>query len=275
MLIDTLTIGTYASGFLISRLEGFDFPEIDIDIVSRGSWHGARLGRYKYDRRIMSIEIEIWGSNASDFETKRRQLELALRLTGGLKTVKFTTRQGLNLQFDAILNSKFSAPYKKGAVITCIARVEFVAPYPFLVAQSAQTPELPIFEGGGFAIPFDIPLDMSNTESETSIFVTNNGNAIAFPTIRIYGIIENPSIINNTTGEGISITYTLEGVDDYIDIDLYNRTAVLNGATNIKQHVTGDWFALMAGSNELRLTASSSGTGARAVVTFRDSYLGI
>lgn len=271
--ISNIILGGYDSGFLFTKFSGFGFPEVRVDVQNRGNYHGAVLGMRKYGRRSMTIEGEIVGLSAADYENKRRALQQALGYDSGLKTVIFNTRGGLSVQADVIVSSALDLPYQAGKIIRGDFRIEFVAPYPYLVGETEKTETLDMFSGGGGAIPAGVPFDMS-TGGSGAVEITNAGNGDAYPTIEIHGAITNPNVTNETTGKSLSIVYDLAD-GDYIVVDMYNRTVLLNGSNNILQYASGDWWTLEPGVNSVKLTASANGENASADVIFRDAYLGI
>jgi len=273
-VINNLTIGTYASGYLFTRLSGFDFPDTTVEVKSRGTYHGAVIGDKYYGRRVMTIEGEILGDTPSDYETKRRALEQALDILNDEQTITFTCRSGLVVQADVILSKKIEAGYEAGKMIRGNFRIELISAYPFLLGSTENVEEVTIGTGGGGAIPMAIPFDMTAGATGDTV-IANDGNAPAFPTIRIYGAIENPTLTNLTTGKTLSVNYTLTAETDYIDIDIYNRTAKDASGNNIKRYVTGDWWTLAVGNNSIKLTGSNASDGQLAEITYRDSYLGV
>ena len=271
--ISSLTIGTWTSGYLFKSLSGFDFPAPRIDIKYRGNKDGARLGSYFYGDRTMSIEGEIVGSSASDYETKRRALQAAFCIGEGLKTMTIVTRGGTTLTSSVIV-TRLELPYTAGKIIRGDFRIEVKSPYQNLLGETLNSQEVVPYEGGGGAIPAGVPFDMSagGTGAQT---LANDGNAYAWPTITIIGGIENPSVQNQTTGKSISITYTLGSSTDNIVLDFYNRTCIINGSINGLQYVSGEWFPLISGNNAVILTAGSNTGSAKATVEWYDEYLGI
>lgn len=272
--IGNITIGTYVSGYLIKKLAGFDFPQVRVGVIDRGNYHGARFSNAYYGRRVMSVDGEIIGSSPEDYELKRRAMEEALCLYDGVKQLNITTKSGLLLKADVVVNSQFEAPYEAGKAIRGEFRIELVAPYPFLKSLDENNEEILILNSGGGAIPMAIPFSLA-LGSEVSEPIENLGNGHAFPTVRIHGTIENPSLINQTSGKTLSITYDLATDGDYIDLDFYNRTALLNGTTNVMQYVSGEWWTLAPGENSIKLTVASAGSAAKAAFEWNDSYLGV
>lgn len=272
--LGSVTLGTYSSGYIIEKLKGFDFPEVNVDVSNRGQYHGARLNSYAYGERMYTINAKIYGDTASEFETRRQALQKALDIHSGEQTMTFATRGGLSLQADVIANAKFGVSYQKGSNMWSDVIIQLVSQYPFILSQTLNSEEVTPFSGGGFGIPFGIVFSMGVGGSGVAT-VTNDGNGRAYPTITIQGPIENPSIQNTTTGETFSFIYTLSTSTDSIIVDTYNRTAMLNGATNIKQYFSGDWLTLASGDNSIKLSGSSTNANTKATFSYRDHYLGI
>lgn len=272
--IGATTIGALSSGYIFDKLTGFDFPKTNVTMRDRGHYHGARLGNYNYGRREFTIEGTIYGDTESDFETKRRALQQVLDLYNGTQTILITTKSGLTLQADAIVKTELGQPYEKNKVFMGTFFINMVAAFPYLLSQTLNSEDVAVADGGGGAIPATIPFSLG-TGGTGATTVANDGNAYAFPTIKIYGVIENPSVQNVTTGKQCALTYTLSSSGDYIEIDTYNRTVLLNGVTNIRQYFSGDWLTLAPGDNDLKLSSASYGGSALANFEYRDSYLGI
>jgi hypothetical protein len=267
-----LTFGPWSTGITIDDHFGFDFPVVRTDIKDFGNADGAKLGSYLYGSRKMAIEGRIIGDDVSDFEAKRRSMQSALNIRKGLQRAVITTQSGLIVRSDVILTEPMGMDYKQGEAIRCPFRLEMVAPYPFLLGNEIKTNTIVSGEGGGGAVPSEIPFELTGADISGNN-VTNNGNTEANFTARIYGGVTNPVLRNATTDEQLSITYALDA-DDYIDLDFRLHTARLNDNLNVFQYVSGDWWKIQEGVNSLKLLGASF-TGGYATVTFQDHYLGI
>lgn len=270
-----LTIGTLESGYTFKSLKGFDNPTVRINVKDNGNYHGARFGSAYYGARVITIEGEILGSSPEDYEEKRRALGQAYTILNGLQTVTFITRGGLTVKADCIVNSRIEIPYEKGLMQRGDFRIELIAPFPFFLGSSTQTHTVYVFEGGGATIPAEIPLTFSDSLA-SDIDINNLGNVEAYPIIKLYGIMNDPVIRNNTSGLQLSIDYNLDTEDKYIEIDTYRRTAKRGDTgANIFANVTGDFWTLKTGINNIVLSASSYGEGARAEIVYQYHYLGL
>ncbi len=100
----------------------------------------------------------------------------------------------------------------------------------------------------------------------------NAGNKPATAIIRLQNVI-NPVVVNDTVSKKLTFTATINS-PDYYDIDLRNRTVILNGTANRRGTVQGtsQWFLLQPGDNLLRLLGSA-GTGTPTMtVTYRPAW---
>jgi hypothetical protein len=270
-----LTIGELDSGYIFKTLSGFDYPTIRTNVKEKGNYHGARFGSAYYGARVMTIEGEILGTSPEDYEIKRRALGQAFTILNGLQQVTFTTRAGLVLRADCIVNNRLEIPYSAGLMQRGTFRIELVAPFPFFLSSTTNTTTVYVFEGGGAEIPAELPLTFSDSLA-SNVDINNLGNVEAYPIIRIHGVITDPLIKNNTSDLSLSLDYTLSTTAQFIEIDTYNHT-VKRGDTgaNIFSSATGDFWTLKTGLNNVVLSASSYGEGARAEIIYQYHYLGL
>lgn len=269
-----LTIGALDSGFIFKSLAGFDYPTVRMNVKENGNYHGARFGSAYYGARVMTIEGEILGDDPDDYEEKRRALGQAFTILNGLQQVTFTTRGGLILKADCIINNRLEMPYEAGLMQRGSFRIELIAPFPFFLSSTTQTSTVYVFEGGGAEIPAELPLTFGDSLA-SDVDINNLGNVEAYPIIRLHGIMTDPVIKNNTSDLLLSLDYTLSTTEQYIEIDTYRRT-VKRGDTgaNIFASATGDFWTLKTGINNVVLSASSYGEGARAEIIYQYHYLG-
>lgn len=114
------------------------------------------------------------------------------------------------------------------------------------------------------------------TPSDGSCHITNGGNRPTGAIIQIFGPIRNPSVVHDTSGRQLSFNIELIA-DQYLTIDLRNRTVRLNDSANRRHTMlsTSRWFLLPPGENSLRLLGVDPTSGApdpMMVVTARGAY---
>lgn len=269
-----LTMGELDTGYVFSSLTGFDMPSVRVDVKPRGSFEGARLGMYNYSYRVMRVEGMIYANGKADYETKRRAMQQAFTVTGGLKTLTIVTRGGSTYEVDCMVQSALSQDYKSGQMAHGTFRLELVAPFPYIYSNTEETIEISTFSGGGGEIVMSIPFSLGNGGTGLQT-ITNNGTSTIYPELIFYGDIESPSLQNQTTGETINVNYDLPSASDFVRINTYDRTALYNDSTNIAGSISGTWITLQPGDNQLSLSGTGAAPSAKVAVIYKDSYLGI
>lgn len=250
----------------VGNMEGFEYPEVINVIDDISGMGGALYVTSKFGRRRLSWE----GLIRSDVQESRRDLIQSVR-AGNLKTIKFATCDGVEVQAD-IEVEKVLMPYKNGRTKYLI---EAVAPDWRFFSQTLHSVE---FETttvyGGLSIPATIPMSFSGAGASSNI-LNNAGTEIANPTFLINGAGTKFTIGNQTTGEQFVIEYTLTG-SQYIEVSTLNRTILLNGVTPIYSSlITGDFWSIAPGDNTITFLATGKDASTLLTIQYRDAYLGI
>jgi hypothetical protein len=108
--------------------------------------------------------------------------------------------------------------------------------------------------------------------------VTNSGNFKASPTFKIYGQIEAPAILNETTGKEFAFksTTTIANGDYYV-VDMTKKTIVDSSGNNKFNELdpSSDWITIEPGDNWLQLKNQSIGLteAASLEIQFRDAWI--
>lgn len=119
---------------------------------------------------------------------------------------------------------------------------------------------------GGMTFPLVFPLVFGSTGSGGALTVTNAGTAYTAPRFHITGPVTNPTILNETTGQSISVAIVLAS-GDYLDIDTADRSVVLNGTASRYSSLTAtQWFSLGPGATNIKYLASISSASTLDVI---------
>lgn len=130
-----------------------------------------------------------------------------------------------------------------------------------------------VVENGGYDTPYDLPVDWEQGGAPT--IVTNNGNAIYYPTITLTGDGTDPRLTNLATGESFELDLSVVPGDEIV-IDMYNRTVTLNGSDIIgNKTIDSVWWGLLPGANAIALTSDSASDELEAEITWRNGVTGI
>ena len=259
-------------GTIIRKMEGFEYADVIPSIDDVAGPYGATYITSKHGVRRCSIEGDLISEDV--YEVRRRLLN-ALRQTGTIKLIKFTTYDSLDLQFEAEV-VKVLNPYTHKVHSYLI---EFKAPDWRFYSQTLKTYDLTqTVLRAGASIPASIPWAIpASTDPMTELnnIIINEGNETTDPVFTITGPGTEFTITNQTTNQSLVLDRTLVSEDEVV-IDVKNRTVVLNGNTNVYPDVSGDFWSLIPGENELRFFVSSGLTvDTNLNVSYRDAYAGV
>ena len=231
------------TGNQIGTLEGWEYPTIISAIDDIPGNKGALYINSKFGRRRFSIE----GYIPSQTLAQRIAMGLALRQTGTIKTMTFTTLNSLTLQaYVEVL----SLDYKYSNKCTSFL-IELVAPDPRFYSQTLHDTEL---------------------DDSDSKVITNTGNEITSPSIKLLGAGANWVISNTTTGKSFTLARSISGTD-YVTINTADRTVLLNGVTSVFPDFDGDFFTLDPGANTITSTVTGGDATTEIHVYYRDAYI--
>lgn len=135
-----------------------------------------------------------------------------------------------------------------------------------------------ITTGGGVEAPVEAPVGFTAADGGQAI-VNNDGDYEAPFVATIYAngaAVVNP-IIEDLAGSWRIVTDGLSlGTTDWLEIDVQNRTVLLNGTSSRFQYIDFAqtiWGLLPEGASTVRLRGSSVGDPSYASITFRPAYL--
>jgi len=261
------------SGYLVRELVGFSLPDKDHISARAPQQHGATYLNTFFRPRECSMIIHVKGCNAADFQAKHRAL---VRAMNPLDDCQLRIETDGGIRYTLNCRPVTAMETERLNAITSDILVQLIADDPFF-----HTPE----EDEDFAsaivpgllIPFVLPAVIRSGGQEASITITNDGHILTYPVITINGPGTNPDIINDTTGETLTVEEIVAD-GDTLTVDMGERTAIITGAggaeTNVLGSVSGTWWALQPGTNAIRITSEAVGafTG---IITYTERYLAV
>lgn len=265
------------------QIKGLETPGIRHSSIDRPVSDGAITVSHLYGGRLISMIGNVHGQNSSEYRSRRMELIRSVRIRredGEIIPIefRFTTDNDLELSCEVLVDSfDFPDEYMNFGQY----KLDLFANTHILLSQAQKSTNIFLFTGGGFTIPFEVPLDMSEDASTVSILV-NDGNAPASPHFTFFGPLTNPILTNETNGEQIKVNRTI-GSGERVEVDTRegNQTVLFFTATddlegdNILQDFQGDFMKLSRGGNYIRLTNPTINNEAFVQVRWHDSYLGV
>lgn len=253
---------------------GGSFPGVSYNAFDRGPSFGRKLSRIQARSFTILTEWVILGSSFADLVTERSSFIqlLGAILESGTATLKITRSNGTTLQIE-VKAVKVTGAAKPEDGVSSPLLVEFEAEYPFFQSVEQYVSEIGLFAGGGMAIPMGIPMSMGVAGvAETTIVA--GGNYPAYPLIKLIGVMDTPTLRNNTAGKQLTIAANLNTTGKFVLIDTFLRTVVNEAGSNVRGTHSGDFWTLAVGSNSIRLSATSGSSG-KAIISYRNHHLNI
>lgn len=269
-------------GFVIfPDIQGMEIPTVRLPSFNRPNLDGAFVPNQLYGGRLISFIGKVYADTIATYRTRRRTLEAACqikRVSGILApiTLKFKTMDNLLLQVE-VYTRKFT--FKDKQLLHGNFRLDLFAPSVYIESQELYSENLFIFSGGGMGIPMGIPMDMG-VGGDVQVVLNNAGNIDTYPAVTFNGVMQNPTLTNETNGDALSLTYNLTSTSQRIEIDTVNRTALYFSSptadgVNVRQYVSGDFLTLQPGNNNLKLVVAAYNSTGYANLAWRDAYSGV
>jgi len=233
------------------------------------------IGKHYTAPRQMDIVMTVTHDSHADLVTYVRSLARNAsphKDPAMLGALKVLTPDGLYRQIDCWL-SEFPDPKWDGPV-SCDLTPSFWAPDPFFYDPTEQTQTFGLANPGGLAFPVDTSSGwvFSASDVDVEVSLVNDGDVETWPTIRVNGPGDNPSIVNETTGKTIAITQSLTA-GEYVDIDMDAATITKNGTTNVISSMSASsvFWPMARGENLIHVTMANVTTGS-IIVNWYNRY---
>jgi hypothetical protein len=265
-----------ANDRILTSIKNLSFPFIQYSATRKAGFGGQSVSPSNFASYKFALEFTIGSTTFSGLATARETFTalIADALNAGTQTLFINKDNGTDLQI-AIKGVDITSDIDSRETISSVYRIEMETEYPFLQDQFLVTSTAYVYGGGGMAIPMIIPMDMGGGGSN-EITINQGGNAPAYPQFLFTGPLQNPSLMNVTTGETLNISYSLASGSNKILVDTFLRTVLIDPyitALNGRQYASGDFWVLPPGANVIRL--GSSVIGGNCQIIARDHYYGI
>jgi len=273
-----LVFGGSDSPYQILSVDGLEgLPGIRNQDDNRGYADGMFSGRDFYSGRPISMVIQTTGNATGSAQANLNTLQQALiAQQSGTTPLYFLLS---NAAGEQVINARVRGfmttvdpNYTYGYILS---QVTFFCPDPAYYDSNTQTATLAYSPPTGRIYNRIYNLVYGGGSATITTTITNNGWYYAFPTIEIYGPIDNPVIGNSTQDAELLFNATLTDTD-VLTIDLYNKLITLNGQPARNLLSSGTWFSASPGNNDFYLTGDAGSTlvnVTEAVVTWQSAYI--
>lgn len=260
----------------LTDVTGLDSPDVRESADDLVQMDGGVHGDFFYGRRPMTMSGLILNPlSVDDRNRKMTKLQRASNAMRGDATLTWPTADG----HEQFVKVRRQQPLRIQGGWQKEFQLALVAADPRIYNTTLGSTQISATGGSGTvgrAYDRGYDVDYGAGVIAGQAFITNLGNALTFPLLTVYGPGVNPILTNFTTGESISLTYSI-GVAEWLTIDTLNRTVMLNDASSRYGSVnflTTDWWGLVPDVNDIRLAFGGSfSSPASLTVQWRDAWL--
>lgn len=265
------------TGYSISDISGIDdLPEVRNTDVAKTDAHGDYTGPDYTGPRVVQLALTL----VADSPDLLRQMILDLRRAtqpGQMPADLQLLDWGISVSGKV---RKRSVPYDAAYLWrTGQAAIEWYCADPYLYGLDEQSESTTAYSpSAGRTYPRTHPVTYGSAGSSGSITATNDGDATAYPVLRLDGPVANPSIEQTTTGALLVLDTTLQP-GDFLLIDTRSRAVLFQGSSPRRSWVRGGstWPVLEPGDNQITYRGSAlpgaPGQTSLLTVTWRHTSL--
>lgn len=263
--------------YIYAPIAGMGHPEKRISKYLNTGKSGAKITNSLYGSRRISLQGKVYAATPAEYELQRRLLIGAAgdeRDENGVliyKKLSFTTMDDTQL-------------YVEGTVASLIFDRNFLTHGRFFMdfdcadyriyEDVLQSVSITAPVGSGAVYPVIYPVVYDPTTGGTAIAI-NSGTTETYPVIYLYGELDNPILINETTGYYVQLNMTV-GENEVVEIHMEDEIVKSSIGEGLLDSLAegSTFFYLKKGSNTIKLQTSSNENTGAALVKWRTALLG-
>lgn len=271
-----LTVGPGTSYRLLTDTNPFTLKSSPRGDGKRAWAHGGWAGAEFAEQRVVPLHLFIVESDPGAWVTAFQKLSAAFAPIGDAVTDEPMRFNLGGHEFVMYGRPRMVDPDTK-LVASGLSSVKaaFVALDPFIYAdaESSVSTGLPQFTGG-LTVPLTVPFAVSARLSEGFIDITNSGTAPTPMVWRLDGPAPQPRVVVQfADGTVAQLRYPfLVPSGQYLEINTGTRTVLLNGKTDRRGYVIGEFPNLPPGTHRIRWFANEYDSDAQFTVTLTERY---
>jgi hypothetical protein len=261
---------------VLSSISGLDSPEIRESAEELVGMDGGVHGDFYYGRRPIVLEGLLL--NPASVVDRNQRADRLHRASDALRADATLAWQAEGMAEQSIrvrrhqplrMEGTWQKSYQLALVAEDPRIYSFVTNSVQVLAEILGGSDI----GRGYDRTYDIDYGPANPNGQ--VLATNAGTTLTYPVLTVTGPGTNPSISNLTTGETLYLNYEL-AADELLTLDMLNRTVLLNGTASrysAVDFIRSDWWGLMPGLNDVRVSFTTHSTGASLRIDWRDAWL--
>jgi len=276
--------------YLLYEHDGFGVPRTARIEDSGPLQHGTTDRGMKLPARDIVLYVQMFADDWEDYYEKRAELARwfspfgnagVLRVTEGGVGGSSGENGGLEISGYAVEGLEYPGSDREG--LNQIVPIVLHCANPFWQDINATTVT---FSGGGgsdtYTVPAAVPFTVGASTMSISQVVDYQGDADAYPVIKVYGPITNFGITHAIKGMKLDLTGTTIGAGDWYEFDLRYGVKTLKDSTGANKidKLSADsnlatWRLLAGRTNTVSAVGSGITTTTSVQLTWKNAYSGI
>ena len=277
--------------YLLYEHDGFGVPRTARIEDSGPLQHGTTDRGMKLPARDIVLYVQMFADDWEDYYEKRAELARWFSPFGNAGVLRVTEAgvgitsgtDGLEISGYAVEGLEYPGSDREG--LNQIVPIVLHCADPFW--QDITSSSVTYSAGGGsdtFAVPTVVPFKVGASTMSISQVVDYQGDADAYPVIKVYGPITNFVIthVSIKGGAKLDLTGTTIGAGDWYEFDLRYGVKTLKDSTGANKidKLTADsnlatWRLLAGQNNTVSVSGSGITTTTAVQLTWKNAYSGI
>jgi hypothetical protein len=237
--------------------------------VQRQSAHGAWPSPVWAGGRVVQVDGWLKAGRWDAATLAWERLMAAVPLSRLTTVTVFTGEGGVPEQQAAMRQAGRPTADRFKGRITFTLSLEAPDPRRYSVVEFASSTGLPVTTGG-LSLPISLPISIGATVTSGRVIVVNDGNEAAPVLLEVTGPCPaGASITNLTTGQRLAVPEAVPA-GQVLVLDSAAKTARIGGTA--ARTVTGTWFDLVPGANEIAFDAPAYDAAAQLTIRYRHAW---
>ena len=273
---DTCVELSLAPPYILGSVTGTGGPEVTVLSSTVPGADGAFVQGVRRESREVKCAVHVEGNNREDMYRKRARLA-GLLAPSSAPGVLYYLNDYTTKRIAAIPTA---SPEFTGRVKDyCRADVTFFCPFPHWEDPEERSGYMAYLDEG-FTFPFEFNIQFAALANKTGI--VNNGSVPVPLEITVKGPATNPAVVNDTTGEYIRLSSTLEeGESLAINTRRGSKSVVITRADGTAEDAyhyldpRSVFFQLQPGENQLKYQSDNESEQTQVTLRYHELYAGV
>jgi hypothetical protein len=270
------TIITVQDRIDVSGWSGFNNPDIEHIEDPIPFEDGSFYRRSKTLPRELELDLIVWGVDRSDLFQRIRGLTHSLNVYRGMGKIRFISPDGFDRYISCLYKDGMQGEEgKEGGVCWRKMVLTFRAFDPYFYG-SETTEVFKLDENPPMWFPF-FPLNLGGDAVSSQLSIDYDGDVKTFPVWTIHGPGDDPKLINQTTGESLSISNVTLDDTQTITIDTKLRQITLDDNINLLPQLAwgSTFWTLEPGINQVKIEMANATSDSSIQLAYSPRYLGV